>query len=178
MFWKFNQDASNLINYTRESLIQIRIMQQKINMGAFQHPFPIPEEIVRPPGSPWIIIPGSRHRKQRRAETKARTPSQCWCASLAKEEPHRPLLPSLFISSVRSINNKMDEWRLYCHGHTIGTVVIIITEAWLHPGIPDAAIELACHSTHRSDRVMEVDSVFYMISNWCTNKAIIDALFT
>lgn len=58
--------------------------------------------------------------------------------------------------------------------------MIIITESWLHPGIPDTAVELAGRSLHRSDRTEDSGKsrggglCIYVNKDWCTNSTVID----
>ena len=67
------------------------------------------------------------------------------------KQPHRPALPSLFLSNVKSITHKMDELELQMATTSFvqNCSVIFITETWLHSLIPDAAVKLAGHTLHR-----------------------------
>lgn len=49
--------------------------------------------------------------------------------------------PSIFLSNVRSIVNKIDE----CHAaiHAFGYDIAVFVETWLNPGVPDSAISLS-----------------------------------
>lgn len=59
--------------------------------------------------------------------------------------------------------------------------VIIITETWLYPGIPDAAVQLARLSLHRRDHTMDSRKnrdeglCMYVHNDWCSQSHIIES---
>ena len=67
--------------------------------------------------------------------------------------PNKPPLPSLFLANVRSIVPKINELelRIDTNNFVRNCCVMIMTETWLHPGIPDAAVQLAGHTIHHQD---------------------------
>ena len=101
----------------------------------FLHSHEIPTDIARTPGFPWITLPsGRRRRRDRKQKQGGRAGTLARLCKL----PFRPLLPSIFLSNARSLANKLDELKLQ-----IATNKIVgDTETWLHPLIPDMAIEL------------------------------------
>lgn len=66
--------------------------------------------------------------------------------------PHRPSLPIIFLASIQSLVNKLDEIRLS------DSNALIFTETWLHSSIPDTATELSRNSMHRADRTSDDSS--------------------
>lgn len=59
--------------------------------------------------------------------------------------------------------------------------VIIITETWLHQGIPDAAVQLASRILYRGDRTMDSGKskggglCMYVLNDWCSQSRIIES---
>lgn len=57
--------------------------------------------------------------------------------------------------------------------------VLVITETWLNPGIPDASVQLAGRSLHRWDRTEDSGKrrggglCIYVHDDWCNNSVII-----
>uniref|UniRef100_A0A1B8Y946 Uncharacterized protein n=1 Tax=Xenopus tropicalis TaxID=8364 RepID=A0A1B8Y946_XENTR len=104
------------------------------------------DAIAQTTGSPWITAPSSALRSCRRCGYHKRRRG-CWGGVLARLRRwlHRPLLPSIFLSNARSLANKLDEWKLRIATEKIlmGCCILLITETWLNPCIPDSAIELA-----------------------------------
>ncbi|KAK1875851.1 Serine--tRNA ligase [Dissostichus eleginoides] len=113
----------------------------------------IPEDIARPPGSPWIVF-GPVKQRRRRRERKQKRGCRAGLLARLRKRPHRPPLPSLFLANARSIIHKMDELEVLLAANTNvrDCCVMIITESWLHSRIPDAAVQLPGRSTHRYDR--------------------------
>lgn len=138
-------------------------------------------KIVRPADSSWITLLVRRLQKGWR-ECKQKRGCRAGYLARQKSAPHRPPQPSLFVANVRSLWNKMDKLRL---GLTTRTAtreacVMIITETWLHPGIPVDAIELAGQSTLHSNRNKESGMTcrgglcIYTNNCWCTGATVID----
>ncbi|KAK0152182.1 hypothetical protein N1851_006413 [Merluccius polli] len=67
----------------------------------------------------------------------------------------------MFVSNARSLIHKMDELELLIKGnhHVRDCCVSIITETWLHPLIPDTAVQLAGCTNHRWDRNKDSDTI-------------------
>lgn len=68
-----------------------------------------------------------------------------------KSNPHKPPLPSQYLTNARSIPNRTDDLDLQLTGNRSvrDCCVLIITETWLHPKIPDASMQLTGRSLHR-----------------------------
>lgn len=101
----------------------------------------IPPEIRRSPGSGELII--SSLRKHRLWRHRKQKPSKRGLRAKLKANPLKPAIPSLFLASVHSINNKMDELRLWSAAHSLDYCALVLTETWLDQNIPDAATQLA-----------------------------------
>ena len=104
------------IRYTRQNLLDIGEQHQISILSVFHYMHNIPDDIARP----LVML---RLRKQ----------------------PHKPPLLSLYLSNARSLVHKMDDLQLQLAGNRYvrDCCVLIITETWLHLGIPDASMQLA-----------------------------------
>lgn len=87
----------------------------------------------------------------------------------------RPPLPSMILSNVRSLSNKMDELRTLTRGcfEYRESCIMLFTETWLHPEIPDGLIEIEGFSHIRSDRTVMSGKgkggglCLYINDRWC-----------
>ncbi|KAK0142423.1 hypothetical protein N1851_019868 [Merluccius polli] len=93
-------------------------------------------------------------RRKRRRERRQKRGCRSRVRARLSRQPHKPSLPSLFITNARSLPNKIEELEL-----TISTqkniqdcCVMVITETWLTPTIPAETIKLAGRIAHRADR--------------------------
>ncbi|XP_032419030.1 uncharacterized protein LOC116720089 [Xiphophorus hellerii] len=142
--------------YSRDDLLTIGARYELDVTADFQRLFNIPGDIARSPGAPWITIAAGRKRRRRRERRQKRG---CRAGVLARlrRQPHKPPLPSLFLSNARSLANKMDELRLQAASHSAvkDSCILLITETWLHPDVADSAIELAGYTVQRHDRTKD-----------------------
>src|SRR4029434_4237246 len=168
--------------YSRQDLIDFG-WQQKLSVTQnFQWTHKIPEDIARLPGSPWIVG-GPSKRRRRRRDRKQKRGSRAGLLTRLRKQPHKPPLPSIFLTNTRSITHKMDELELHVTANHLirNCCVMIITETWLHPLIPDAAVRLADRSIHRQDRNMDSGKsrggglCIYVHNDWCNNSNTIDS---
>lgn len=99
-----------------------------------------------------------------------------------KRNPHKTALPSILLSNVRSLENKMDYLKLdlTTHRNVRECNAIILTETWLHNNVPDSVIKLDGFTTFRADRNHASTGksrgggvCIYINNNWCTNAAVI-----
>lgn len=67
-----------------------------------------------------------------------------------KKQPYKSL-PSVFLSNVRSLANKLDEGRLQVATEktTRECCILLITETWLNPFIPNIYIYIYIHGINR-----------------------------
>lgn len=135
----------------------------------------------RLPGSPWIVV-GSGRQRRRRRERKQKQGCRSGSLLRLRKQPHKPPLLSLYLSNVRSKVHKTDELELQlARNRCVGDCcVLIITESWLHPGIPDASVQLAGRTLHRWDRTKDSGKrrggglCIFVHNDWCNNSMIVD----
>lgn len=101
--------ANNI--YSWHNLLRIEMLSERAITAEFLCSHDIPTDIARSPDSPWIIIPAGRRGRRHRQRKQKRG---CKAGALARlrKQPHKPLLPSIFLTNARSLDNKMDELRL------------------------------------------------------------------
>ena len=94
----------------------------------------------------------------------------------------RSPLPSILLSNVRSLSNKMDELCLLIRSSRDFSLssVLCFTETWLCGLIPDSALQLAGFQLFRADRHTELSGktkgggiCFYTNSGWCKDVTVI-----
>ncbi|KAK3567779.1 hypothetical protein QTP86_026457 [Hemibagrus guttatus] len=95
---------------------------------------------------------------------------------------HRTPLPSILLANVQSLENKLDDLRtkVKFKRDIQDCNLLCFTETWLHPAVPDHAIQPAgFFSVHRMDRTVESwksrgGSVCLMVnSSWCNSASIV-----
>lgn len=168
--------------YSRHDLLKIGAGCERMITAEFLHTHKIPSGIARHPGSPWIIIPAGKRRRRRRERRQKRG---CRAGPLARlrRQPLKPPLPSLFLANARSLANKMDELRLQIATDNAvkDSCILLFTETWLHPLIPDSAMELMGYTVQRRDRTESSGKTrggglcVYVNSGWCTNAVTVDS---
>ena len=169
--------------YTRQELVDIGYRHKITVSGDFHHNHNhnIPDELARPPDSPWIVI-GPGKRRRRRRERKQKRGRRSGLLLRLKNHPHKPPLPSLYLTNARSITHKTDDLKLQLAGNRYvrDCCIHIITETWLNPRIPDASVQLAGRSLHRWDRTEDSGKsrggglCIYVHDDWCNNSMIIE----
>lgn len=145
--------ASPFRCYTLQDLVDIGDRYKVLILSDFHHTYNIPVQVARLPCSPWIVV-GSGWCRRRQRERK-----QKWgCRSGLLLRIRKPPLPSLYLSNTRSVVHKTDDLELQPAGNCYvrNYCVLIITETWLHPRIPDTSVQLALYN------------------DWCNNRMIID----
>ena len=133
----YGEPCQALCVYSCANLISIGFRSSVPVTDYFQQANNIPPGIWRTPGSPWIVVGSHRQRRWRRDRKQKRG---CQ-AGLLMRNPHKPPLPSVFLANVRSIVHKMDdlELRIANNNFARDRCVLILTETWIHPPIPDNA---------------------------------------
>lgn len=113
-----------------------------------------------------------RRKRGKRAGIHARLKANC----------SRLALPSLLLSNVRSLDNKLDCLRLLLTSRKEikHCCVLIFTETWLHEGICDSGIQLDGLASYRADRDTTATGktrggglCVYINNSWCRNTAIV-----
>ena len=95
-------------SYSRLDILNIGFQCNQVITSEFLESHYIPEEIARTPGSTWTII-GSSKRRRRRRHRKQKRGCRSGLLVRLREQPHKPPLPSVFLTNARSLANKMDE---------------------------------------------------------------------
>ena len=167
--------------YSHQDLIRTGF-QAKIEItGTFALTHSIPPEIARPPGTPWTVIRSSKCWRQRR-ERRQKRGCRAGLLNQLRNQPHRPPLPSVFLTNARSRANKIDELQSQiaynCHIHDC--CLLIVRESWLRPHIPNATVALAgrtfplCDRTKASGKRMGRGLCVYVLEDWCSDSRVID----
>ncbi len=99
-----------------------------------------------------------------------------------RANPTRPALPTLMLSNVRSLENKLDLIQLSrsTQHEARDCCVFVFTETWLNNNIPDSAIQLHGLNCYRADRDSSLSGktrggglCVYINKEWCNNAAVI-----
>ncbi len=99
-----------------------------------------------------------------------------------RANPTRPALPTLMLSNVRSLENKLDLIQLSrsTQHEARDCCVFVFTETWLNDNIPDSAIQLNRLTCCRSDRDTTLSGksrggglCVYINKEWCNNTAVL-----
>ncbi|KAL0149225.1 hypothetical protein M9458_055459, partial [Cirrhinus mrigala] len=148
----FVQNSSAFTSYTRQELLDIGLYIP----DSFISNYRLVPEIARTPEAVHPTRLGGSARRRRR-DRKQRQGKHGGLRAKLKLTPHRLSLPSIFLASVRSLVNKMDEIRLRInHSKRLWNCnVMIFTETWLISDTLDNAIALAGHHTFRADRTAD-----------------------
>ncbi|KAK3538765.1 hypothetical protein QTP86_015707 [Hemibagrus guttatus] len=94
-------------------------------------------------------------------------------------------LPGIFLSSMRSLCNKMDELTLQMNKNKDFPMscVLCFTETWLCDLIPDSALQLGGFNLYRADRHTELSDktkgggiCFYINNSWCNDVKVLSQL--
>ncbi len=133
--------------YSQQDILEIGLHSEQAITAEFLRSHDILADIARCPSSPWITIPTGKRRRRRKERRQKRG---CRAGALVRlrKRPHKPPLPSIFFCNARSLANKMDELKLLVASIKVvkHCCILLFTETWLHPSIPDTAIELAGHT--------------------------------
>ncbi|KAK0137741.1 hypothetical protein N1851_026045 [Merluccius polli] len=146
------------LTYTREVLLALRFKGTMPPAG-------LPEAVI---GS---SAGGARRRKRgRKGGVRQRV----------RRRGNRPPLPSIVLSNVRSIRNKMDELRVhtrYSHEYREANI-LVFSETWLREDIPDSLLELEGFSFTRADREATSGKSrggglgVYVSNSWCSQYTV------
>ncbi len=99
-----------------------------------------------------------------------------------RANPTRPALPTLILSNVHSLENKLDLIQLSrsTQHEAKDCCVFVFTETWLNDNIPDSAIQLNRLTCCRSDRDTTLSGksrggglCVYINKEWCNNTAVL-----
>lgn len=151
------------IVYSREALLSIKAAHYENNSELFIQPY-LDTYYIRPART--------RRRRGKRGGLHARL----------KARATRPPLPSLLLTNVRSLENKMDELRTRTttQREIRECCALIFTETWTTDNTPDSAIQLQTHSVHRGDRTSASGKnkgggvCVYTNDRWCLDTQVME----
>jgi len=97
----------------------------------------------------------------------------------ANANASRPAIPSLFLSNVRALDNKMDLLRL-CQCEMLSCSAFVLTETWHSNNMPDPIFELDGQLLFCSDGDQQLSGktrgwglCIYINKSWCTNCSLV-----
>ena len=162
--------------YGRQDLINNGLGTISSIKRDYQQAHNIPLDIAREPGAPWILC-GHLKRRKRRRERKKKRDCRSGLRARLRRQPYRPSLLSILHTNAGSVVNKREDLELLMTAKQVhNNCVTIITETWLHPQIPDTAVQFQDRTLHRLDRNSDSGKsrggglCVYVQENWCTNS--------
>ncbi len=121
-------------------------------------------------------------RRRRRCERGQKRGKRGGIRARLRANPTSPAIPSLMLSNVRSLENKLDLIQLSrsTQHETRDCCVFVFTETWLNDNIPDSAIQLHGLTCCRADRDSSLSGktrggglCVYINKEWCNNAAVL-----
>ncbi|KAL0190088.1 hypothetical protein M9458_017187, partial [Cirrhinus mrigala] len=121
-------------------------------------------------------------RRRRRCERGRKRGKRGGIRARLRANPTRPALPTLMLSNVRSLENKLDEIQLSrsTEQEARDCCVFVFTETWLNDKTPDSAIQLHGLTCCRADRELSLSGktrggglCVYINKEWCNNAAVV-----
>ncbi|XP_078249882.1 uncharacterized protein LOC144589337 [Pogona vitticeps] len=171
------------ILYSNCELMRIGLQCKQEITAKFIWKHGIPSEIARSPGSLWTVIPARVRVRRKRKQKERKKKRGCRAGVLYRlqKQTKRLPLPSLFLTNARSVANKMDDLRLQVSSSKFvkNCCMLLITETWLNPTIPNTVIDMEGFLLHRLDRDRNVGKCrggglcVFVRESWCTNSEII-----
>uniref|UniRef100_A0A1A8GH13 Reverse transcriptase domain-containing protein n=1 Tax=Nothobranchius korthausae TaxID=1143690 RepID=A0A1A8GH13_9TELE len=140
--------------------------------------------LLREPGLDGSALPdasGRRRAPRKRCARKRKRGKRAGVCNRLKTNSTRPALPSIILSNVRSLDNKLDYIRLQqaTQREVRDCCVFIFTETWLSDRVPDAAIQLNGLASFRADRNAALcwkarggGLCIYINEKWCKNSVL------
>ncbi len=121
-------------------------------------------------------------RRRKRCERGRKRGKRGGIRARLRANPTRPALPTLMLSNVRSLENKLDLIQLTqsTQHEARDCCVFVFTETWLNNNIPDSAIQLNKLTCYRADRDATLSGksrggglCLYINKEWCNNAAVL-----
>ncbi len=179
-----HQETTVLHVYDRQRLLEI-------GRACNYHPSPVTTEKLRglcllrksdpeTVDSPTAATRTRRCRKQ--CERGCKRGKRGGIRARLKANPTRPAPPTILLSNVRSLENKLDLFRLgrTTQRETRECCVFVFTETWLNNNIPDSAIQLHGLTCYRADRDTALSGktrggglCVYINKEWCNNAVLV-----
>ncbi len=123
-----------------------------------------------------------RRRHHKRCERGRKRGKRGGIRARLRANPTRTALPTLVLSNVRSLENKLDLIQLSrsTQHEARDCCVFVFTETWLNDNIPDSAIQLHGLNCYRVDRDSSLSGktrggglCVYINKEWCNNAAVV-----
>lgn len=115
------------------------------------------------------------HTKQQRKWCERGQKCSRWGGTRAwlSAKPTRPAIPTLMLSNVHLLENKLDLLQLSwsTQHETRDCCVFVFTETWLNDNIQDSAIQLHKLTLYQADRDSELCG--YINKEWCNNSVVV-----
>lgn len=150
------------IYYSREELLSLRPAKSTLQTD-------IPEVVRRQRA--YLVRP---RRRGKRGGIRLRL----------RNRGNKPPLPSMILSNVRSLRNKIEELRTLsriCYEYR-ESCLMAFTETWLHPDVPNSLVELEGFSLVQADRDVTSGKTrgggvcVYIRDEWCSQYTVRESL--
>ncbi|KAI3370677.1 hypothetical protein L3Q82_007089 [Scortum barcoo] len=188
--WRISEDLIVFIMAQFEGLVDYRWISQKPSRGrndsssaesVVEKTFSSPPPPAYNGESPWRSLPVVEPEQRRRRRKRGSRAGVLVRLRKRKRENRPPPLPSILLANVQSLDNKLDELRsrMAFQRDIKNCNVLVFTETWLDPSIPDSAIVPEGLSIHRQDRTINSGKskgggVCFMVNNkWCSDVEVI-----
>ncbi|KAI3368067.1 hypothetical protein L3Q82_026889, partial [Scortum barcoo] len=138
-------------------------------------------QLLRTPD--WRSAARRTEGKRKRCARKQKRGKRGGLLARLKANAGRPPIPSLFLSNVRSLDNKLDllRLRLGASREMRNCAVLCLTETWLNDNMPDPAFQLDGRLLFRADRNQQSGKArggglcVYVNKDWCTNCTLVNS---
>ncbi|KAI4876769.1 hypothetical protein NFI96_001755 [Prochilodus magdalenae] len=147
------------------------------------HPFDfnqLPPEMIRTPGPSESLVPTGGAWRRRRKQKQRRGKRGGLRAKLMLN-PHRTVLPSIFLANVRSLPGKLDELKIWTltQRRLMDCNLMFFTETWLNSDVTNSVVELEGQALFRADRSAAATgktrgggNCIYVNKAWCTDSVV------
>ncbi|KAI3353895.1 hypothetical protein L3Q82_005104 [Scortum barcoo] len=183
--WPFVYLAVDWIKYNRTELIKIRdgsatsttpqtaVLGLRALLGRLQ--------LLRTPD--WRSAARRTEGRRKRCARKQMRGKRGGLLARLKANAGRPPIPSLFLSNVRSLDNKLDllRLRLGASREMRNCSVLCLTETWLNDNMPDPAFQLDGRLLFHADRNQQSGKArggglcVYVNKDWGTNCTLVNS---
>ncbi|KAL0159475.1 hypothetical protein M9458_043200 [Cirrhinus mrigala] len=138
--------------------------------------------ILLKPDLETVASPSDAIRTKRQRERGRKRGKRGGIRARLRANPTGPALPTLMLSNVRSLEDKLDEIQLSqsTEHEARDCCVFVFTETWLNDKTPDSAIQLHGLTGCRADRDSSLSGktrggglCVYINKEWCNNAAVV-----
>lgn len=124
-----------------------------------------------------LQLPGRKRKRCARGQKRGK---RAGLLAKLKSRGGRPALPSLFLSNVRALENKVDLLKLRLRQREMkNCCALILCETWLKDSVPDSALHLdgllmfRADRNHQSGKTRGGGLCIYINKGWCTNCTLV-----